>query len=215
MTNHSRDYDKELKRVEDAFVQDILARSDSEIIAEMAEDGNASTALACARDLLRRALDASGRPIPEAKIVFRTVGPAQVAIGEDGWARAGSVGDVAMLATAIVPGTKPYIERLSLRVVPGPARRVEIDPVPARLVPRQRIQLAGGWMQAAYFIIAIRSLGLAAGPMGGFDTVSLDADLFRDSDWRSLLVVNIGYPGDKPWMERLPRLDYDEAVRHL
>jgi hypothetical protein len=61
MTNHSRDYDKELKRVEEAFVQDILARSDSEIIAEMAEDGNASTALARVRDLLRRALDASGK----------------------------------------------------------------------------------------------------------------------------------------------------------
>ena len=95
-----------------------------------------------------RALDAAGRPIPEAKIVFRTVGPAQVAIGEDGWARAGSVGDVPMLATAIVPGTKPYIERLSLRVVPGPARRVEIDPVPARLVPRQRIQLAARVLSA-------------------------------------------------------------------
>jgi 3-hydroxypropanoate dehydrogenase len=79
----------------------------------------------------------------------------------------------------------------------------------------QRIQHAGGWMQAAYFIIAIRSVGLAAGPMGGFDAVSLDADFFRESDWRSLLVVNIGYPGDKPWMERLPRLDYEEAVRHL
>jgi 3-hydroxypropanoate dehydrogenase len=80
---------------------------------------------------------------------------------------------------------------------------------------RLRIRLAGGWMQAAYFIIAIRSVGLAAGPMGGFGAVSLDADLFRDRDWRSFLVVNVGYPGDRPWMERLPRLAYDEAVRHL
>jgi len=31
-------------------------------------------------------------------------------------------------------------------------------------------------MQAAYFIIAIRAAGLAAGPMGGFDTASLDAE---------------------------------------
>ena len=95
-----------------------------------------------------RALDANGRPIPEASIVFRTVGPAQAVLGEDGWARAGSVGDVAFLATAIVPGTKPYIERLSLRVVPGPARRVAIDPVPARLVPRQRVQLAARALSA-------------------------------------------------------------------
>jgi 3-hydroxypropanoate dehydrogenase len=78
-----------------------------------------------------------------------------------------------------------------------------------------RIQLAGGWMQAAYFIIAIRSVGLAAGPMGGFDPVGLDAEFFRDTDWKSLLVVNIGYPGGNPWMERLPRLDYEETVIHL
>jgi hypothetical protein len=61
MTNHSRDYDKELKRVEEAFVQDILARSDSEIIAEMAEDANASQALARVRDLIRRILEASSK----------------------------------------------------------------------------------------------------------------------------------------------------------
>jgi 3-hydroxypropanoate dehydrogenase len=79
----------------------------------------------------------------------------------------------------------------------------------------QRIQLAGGWMQAAYFIIAIRAVGLAAGPMGGFDPVGLDAEFFDHTDWKSLLVVNIGYPGDNPWMDRLPRLEYDEAVIHL
>jgi hypothetical protein len=61
MTNHSRDYDKELKRVQEAFVQDILARSDSEIMAEMAEDGNAAKALARVRDLVRSVLEASGR----------------------------------------------------------------------------------------------------------------------------------------------------------
>src|SRR6185295_503804 len=109
---------------------------------------NPSVAVGDSIRLEARALDAAGRPIPEAKIVLHTVGPAQVAIGEDGWARAGSVGDVAFLATAIVPETKPYIERLSVRVVPGPARRVEIDPVPARLVPRQRVQLAARVLSA-------------------------------------------------------------------
>jgi 3-hydroxypropanoate dehydrogenase len=79
----------------------------------------------------------------------------------------------------------------------------------------QRIQLAGGWMQAAYFIIAIRAVGLAAGPMGGFDAAGVDAEFFCGTDWRSLLVVNIGYPGDNPWMDRLPRLDYEETVIHL
>ncbi len=80
---------------------------------------------------------------------------------------------------------------------------------------RERIQLAGGWMQAAYFIVAVRAVGLAAGPMGGYDSAALDAELFPNGDWRSLLVVNIGYPGENAWFERLPRLHYDEVVRQL
>ena len=95
-----------------------------------------------------RALDAGGRPLTDAKIVFKSVGPAQAQVDEDGWVRAGSVGDVPLIATAIVPGTKPYIEHLSVRVVPGPARRVEIAPAPARLVPRQRVQLAARVLSA-------------------------------------------------------------------
>jgi 3-hydroxypropanoate dehydrogenase len=89
------------------------------------------------------------------------------------------------------------------------------DMLEADVELHQRIQLAGGWMQAAYFIIAIRSVGLAAGPMGGFDAAGLDAEFFSDVGWRSLLVVNIGYPGESPWMDRLPRLEYEETVIHL
>jgi 3-hydroxypropanoate dehydrogenase len=80
---------------------------------------------------------------------------------------------------------------------------------------RERIRDFGGAMQAAYFIIAVRAAGLAAGPMGGFDQAGLDADLFPDGQWSSILVVNIGYPGKNAWFDRLPRLEYEQAVRHL
>ncbi len=43
---------------------------------------------------------------------------------------------------------------------------------------RDKIGAGGAWMQAAYFIIAVRAVGLAAGPMGGFDTAGLDAEFF-------------------------------------
>jgi 3-hydroxypropanoate dehydrogenase len=79
---------------------------------------------------------------------------------------------------------------------------------------RDKIGSGGAWMQAAYFIIAVRAAGLAAGPMGGFDTAGLDAEFFPSGNWRSFLIVNIGYSGQSPWYERLPRLDYAEAVRH-
>ncbi len=79
---------------------------------------------------------------------------------------------------------------------------------------RDKIGTGSAWLQAAYFIIAVRAAGLAAGPMGGFDPAGLDAEFFPSGDWRSFLVVNIGHPGESSWQERLPRLDYEEAVRH-
>jgi 3-hydroxypropanoate dehydrogenase len=68
-------------------------------------------------------------------------------------------------------------------------------------------------LQAGYFILAVRAVGLAAGPMSGFDAASLDADFFPDGRWRSILVVNIGHPGESPWFGRLPRLSQTETVR--
>jgi 3-hydroxypropanoate dehydrogenase len=54
---------------------------------------------------------------------------------------------------------------------------------------------------------------LTAGPMAGFDAEALDADFFPDGRWKSILVVNIGRPGEDPWMDRLPRLDHEEVIR--
>jgi len=67
-------------------------------------------------------------------------------------------------------------------------------------------------LQAGYFLLAVRAQGLAAGPMAGFDAAGLDSDFFPDGGWRSVLVVNIGHPGEHPWHDRLPRLDPPVAV---
>lgn len=77
---------------------------------------------------------------------------------------------------------------------------------------RERIRDLSGAMQAAYFIIAVRAAGPAAGPLRGFHQASLDADLLPDGQWSSILVVNVGHPGQNAWFDRLPRLDYEEAV---
>ncbi|MFI9638476.1 malonic semialdehyde reductase [Micromonospora sp. NPDC051925] len=69
-------------------------------------------------------------------------------------------------------------------------------------------------LQVGYFLLAIRAAGLAAGPMGGFDPAGVDAEFFTGTGWKSLLLVNIGHPGPDAWFPRLPRLDYDTAVRH-
>ena len=67
-------------------------------------------------------------------------------------------------------------------------------------------------LQAGYFFLGVRAAGLAAGPMGGFDAEGLDADLFAGTSLRSLVVVNIGRPGDNAWFDRLPRLALDQVV---
>jgi 3-hydroxypropanoate dehydrogenase len=80
---------------------------------------------------------------------------------------------------------------------------------------RERQATFNATLQAAYFIIAVRAAGLAAGPMGGFDGPGIDGEFFSDRPWKSILVVNVGHPGTDPWFERLPRLDYDEMVEHV
>jgi 3-hydroxypropanoate dehydrogenase len=80
---------------------------------------------------------------------------------------------------------------------------------------RERHATFNAALQAAYFIIAVRAAGLAAGPMAGFDGPGIDREFFADRSWRSFLVVNIGRPGENPWFDRLPRLDYDEMVQHV
>jgi 3-hydroxypropanoate dehydrogenase len=68
-------------------------------------------------------------------------------------------------------------------------------------------------LQAGYFILAVRALGLAAGPMGGFDAAGIDAEFFPDGRLHTILVVNIGHPGEQAWRDRLPRLSHDDVVQ--
>jgi len=67
-------------------------------------------------------------------------------------------------------------------------------------------------LQVGYFLLGVRAVGLAAGPMGGFDAEGIDDDLLAGTGLKSLLVVNLGQPGDNPWYDRLPRLAQDEVV---
>jgi 3-hydroxypropanoate dehydrogenase len=80
--------------------------------------------------------------------------------------------------------------------------------------PARREQAArfNATLQIGYFLLGIRAAGLAAGPMGGFDAAGLDDDFFHDGSLRSLLVVNIGKPGENARYDRLPRLEQDEVV---
>lgn len=68
-------------------------------------------------------------------------------------------------------------------------------------------------LQAGYFILAVRSLGFAAGPMTGADFGAIDAAFFPAGDQKSFLVVNIGQPGADAWGEAKPKFSYEDVVR--
>lgn len=70
-------------------------------------------------------------------------------------------------------------------------------------------------LQAGYFILAVRALGLDAGPMGGFDKAGLDAEFLAATAQQSLLVVNIGHVAGGGAFPRSPRLEHHEAVTIL
>ncbi|GIE87367.1 malonic semialdehyde reductase [Actinoplanes regularis] len=68
-------------------------------------------------------------------------------------------------------------------------------------------------LQAGYFIIAARAIGLYAGPMAGFDKAGVDAEFFPDGRFKSLVVVNLGHPAENAYRDRLPRLDTTTTVQ--
>ncbi|MEO5873586.1 MAG: malonic semialdehyde reductase, partial [Streptosporangiaceae bacterium] len=64
-------------------------------------------------------------------------------------------------------------------------------------------------LQAAYLILAIRSVGLAVCPMTGFDADAATTRFFPGGTRRALMVLIVGVP-DPTAAERLPRLDFDD-----
>jgi len=66
-------------------------------------------------------------------------------------------------------------------------------------------------LQAAYFILAARALGLDCGPMSGFDADRLNAQFFPDRKWKVNLLCNLGYGDPNKLHPRNPRLNFEEA----
>lgn len=70
-------------------------------------------------------------------------------------------------------------------------------------------------IQAGYFILATRAMGLAAGPMAGFNNAGVDEEFFPNSPLRSIVLVNIGYPSAEAFRERSARLPLETVIDFL
>ena len=68
-------------------------------------------------------------------------------------------------------------------------------------------------LQAAYLIIAARSLGLDTGPISGFDHAGLDQAFFPDGRVKSNMICSLGYGDPADQSPRLPRLPFEDAAR--
>jgi 3-hydroxypropanoate dehydrogenase len=82
----------------------------------------------------------------------------------------------------------------------------------ANAAMREETAAFSATLQAAYFLLAVRATGLAAGPMKGFNAPAVDAEFFPDGDRQTILVVNLGVPAEDAWRERAPRLAYEQVV---
>lgn len=85
----------------------------------------------------------------------------------------------------------------------------------ANLAKRQTFAFRNGTLSGAYLIMAIRAVGLGAGPMSGFDNAAVDREFFPDGKIKSNFLCNIGVGDPAKVMGRLPRLSFDEACRIL
>jgi 3-hydroxypropanoate dehydrogenase len=70
-----------------------------------------------------------------------------------------------------------------------------------------------GTLQLAYFILALRAVGLDTGPMAGFDKDKVDEAFFAGTTFKSNVLVNIGYGDESKLFPRSPRLDFAEIAR--
>jgi 3-hydroxypropanoate dehydrogenase len=68
-------------------------------------------------------------------------------------------------------------------------------------------------LQAGYFIIAARMLGLDCGPMSGFDGALLKKTFFSDKPWEASLLCNLGYGKPESTHPRLDRFSFEEVCQ--
>jgi 3-hydroxypropanoate dehydrogenase len=79
----------------------------------------------------------------------------------------------------------------------------------------QTTAFRNGSLQGAYFMIAARALGFDVGGMSGFDNAKVDAEFFPDGRIKSNFLCNVGQGDPAKVMQRLPRLEFEEACSLL
>ena len=69
-----------------------------------------------------------------------------------------------------------------------------------------------GTLQAAYYMLACRALGLDLGPMSGFDNEMVDKEFLANTTYKSNFLCNIGYGDPSKLHPRGPRFEFTEIA---
>jgi hypothetical protein len=92
--------------------------------------------------LVAQVVDSSGREVPGAVVRFVPAGGwFRGGVDSLGWVRGGAPGIIPMQVVATAGTARPIMERVEVRVLPGPAARIELRPTVTKLVAGQRIRL--------------------------------------------------------------------------
>lgn len=79
---------------------------------------------------------------------------------------------------------------------------------------REKSAFLNTTLQAGYFIMAARALGLDTGPMTGFSNEAVDAAFFADQpEYKSVMLSTLGYGDPASIFDRSPRPDFDTFNR--
>ena len=70
-----------------------------------------------------------------------------------------------------------------------------------------------GTLQGAYFMIAVRALGLDVGAMSGFSNAIVDEEFFAGTTLKSNFLCNIGYADETALFQKLPRFPFERVCQ--
>ena len=76
---------------------------------------------------------------------------------------------------------------------------------------RESVGLVNGTLQAAYFMLAARALGLDCGAMSGFNQQMVDDLFLKEQGFKSIFLCNLGYGDRTNIPPRDPRLSFDQT----
>jgi len=96
------------------------------------------------------ALDAGGKPVEGVAYKYMPAGGRfEGKVDTTGLIQSGSTGALGVSVIASVAGTKPVVERVDVRMVPGPTASIVVEPAVGRMVVGQRLRLSASSYSAA------------------------------------------------------------------